>query len=207
MGIQIVSEKPDIAAIEERLQQGDENAFCELLGEHRGRLRRMVELRLDRRLQSRIDASDVIQDAYLEAANRREMFVQQKPMPFFLWLRFLVGERLITLHRHHLGTKMRDANREISLYHAPLPEASSVILATQLVGNLTTASQIVSRADQKLRLQEALNRLEPIDREIIALRHFEHLSRDESAQALGLQPSAASKRYIRAMKRLRSMVE
>lgn len=196
----------DLTRLEKQAAEGDQQAFNLLLKRHRGRLRRMVQLRLDRRLQGRVDPSDVIQDAFLEAATRRQKYIEEKPMPFFLWLRFLVGERLITLHRHHVGTQMRDVTREISLNLAPPPEASSAMLAARLVGSLTTASQAYSRAEQKLQLQEALNRLEPLDREIIALRHFEQLTRNESAQALGLQPSAASKRYTRALKRLKSVL-
>lgn len=133
--------------------------------------------------------------------------MKDRPMPLFLWLRFLVGERLITLHRHHLGTAKRDANREISIFHSALPEASSAMLAVQLVGNLTAPSQVAQRAERKLRLQEALNSMKPIDREVIALRHFEQLTRAESALALGIEESAASKRYIRALRRLKAVLE
>jgi RNA polymerase sigma-70 factor (ECF subfamily) len=201
-----VESERDCKELERKVEAGDEHAFSCLLDAHRPRLRRMVQLRMDHRLQGRVDPSDVLQDAYLEAASRRNSYVSERPMPFFLWLRFLVSERLITLQRHHLGTAMRDATREISLFHAPLPEASSAMLAAQLVGSLTAASEVALRAERRVRLQEALNSMEPIDREIIALRHFEQLSRAETAQALNIQESAAGKRYLRAMKRLKSIL-
>jgi RNA polymerase sigma-70 factor (ECF subfamily) len=190
----------------ERARAGDPDALAEIFARHRDRLRRMVELRLDRRLQARLDPSDVIQDAYLEVAQRLETYLQEPNLPLFLWLRLVVGEQLINLHRHHLGTQMRDAGVEVSLYRGALPEASSAALAAQLLGKHTSPTQAAIRAERLLRIQEALNSLDPLDREIISLRHFEQLSRAESAQALGIEESAASKRYIRALKRLKSIL-
>jgi RNA polymerase sigma-70 factor (ECF subfamily) len=161
----------------------------------------MVQLRMDRRMQGRIDASDVIQDACLEAATRVEEYVEKKPMTFFLWLRFLVGEQLITQHRRHLGAAKRDARREISLFNR-LPEASTALLAARLVGSLTAPSEAAVRTENRLEVEEALNAMSDLDREVIALRHFEQLSRAETAEVLGIQESACSKRYVRAMQRL-----
>jgi RNA polymerase sigma-70 factor (ECF subfamily) len=190
----------------ERARAGDQNALAEIFARHRDRLRRMVELRLDRRLQARLDPSDVVQDAYLEVAQRLQAYLREPNLPLFLWLRLVVGEQLINLHRHHLGTQMRDAGLEVSLYRGALPEASSAALAAQLLGKHTSPTQAAVRAERLLRIQEALNSLDPLDREIISLRHFEQLSRAESAQALGIEESAASKRYIRALKRLKSIL-
>ena len=190
----------------ERARAGDQEALAEIFARHRDRLRRMVELRLDRRLQARLDPSDVIQDACLEVAQRLEDYLKEPNLPLFLWLRLVVGEQLINLHRHHLGTQMRDAGLEVSLYRGALPEASSAALAAQLLGKHTSPTQAAVRAERLLRIQEALNSLDPLDREIISLRHFEQLSRAESAQALGIEESAASKRYIRALKRLKSIL-
>jgi RNA polymerase sigma-70 factor (ECF subfamily) len=189
-----------------RSAAGDQERWGALLNRHRERLRRMVALRLDRRLQGRIDASDVIQEAFLEALSRLPEYVQQPPMPFFLWLRFLTGQKVLELHRHHLGTQMRDAGREISLYRGALPTASSVALAAQLLGHDTRPSEVAIRAERKIRLQEALNRMDALDREVLALRHFEQLDNAETAQALGLGESAASKRYIRALKKLKEIL-
>jgi RNA polymerase sigma-70 factor (ECF subfamily) len=193
----------DTGALIRRARGGDPSALNELFARHRERLRRMVQMRLDWRLQGRVDASDVIQEAYLEAARRLEDYLRQPDMPLFLWLRFLVGERLLVLRRQHLGAQKRDAGREVSLYRAALPEASSAALAAQLLGKQTSPSEAVVRAEQLLRLQEAINRLDELDREVLSLRHFEQLSRAEAAQVLGITEAAAAKRYIRALKRLK----
>jgi RNA polymerase sigma-70 factor (ECF subfamily) len=186
--------------------QGDSQEWGALLERHRQRLRRMVALRLDRRLQGRIDASDVVQEAFLEASNRLADYVRRPDMPFFLWLRFLTGQKVLELHRHHLGTRMRDAGREIALYRGALPEASSAALAAQLLGHDTRPSEAAIRAERKIRLQEALNSMDPLDREVLALRHFEQLNNAETAQALELPESTASKRYIRALKKLKEIL-
>ena len=180
--------------------------LAELFARHREQLQLMVHLRLDRRLKARIDASDVLQEAYIDAAGRYAEYRGNPAMPEFLWLRFLVGQRLMILHRQHLGVKARDAGREVSLYHGPLPEAASESLAAQLLGKLTSPSQAAMRAELQVRLQEVLNTMDEIDREVLALRHFEQLSNVEVAQVLGLQPRAASARYIRAIRRLKEIL-
>jgi RNA polymerase sigma-70 factor (ECF subfamily) len=190
----------------QRAAQGDRQAWGTLLEQYRKRLRQMIALRLDQRLQGRIDASDVIQEAFLEASTRLAEYVQQPAMPFFLWLRFLTGQKLVELHRHHLGAQMRDASREISLYHGALPETSSAALAAQLLGHDTRPSEAAIRAERRIRLQEALNRLEPLDREVLSLRHFEQLNNRETAQVLGLPEGVASKRYTRALKKLKDLL-
>jgi RNA polymerase sigma-70 factor (ECF subfamily) len=118
----------------------------------------------------------------------------------------VVGERLLKLHRHHLGTQMRDAGREISLFQGALPAASSAALAAQLLGKHTSPTQAVVRAERILRLQEALNNLDPLDREILSLRHFEELTAAEAARVLGIEEGAAAKRYFRALKRLKEVL-
>ena len=190
----------------ERARAGDKQALNELIGRHRARLRRMVELRLDRRLQSRIDASDVIQEAYVEVVRRLGEYLSEPSYPLFLWLRLIVGERLLKLHRHHLGTKMRDAELEVSIYRGALPAASSAALAAQLLGKHTSPTQAAMRAERMMRLQQALNTLEPMDREVLSLRHFEEMSLAETALSLGIEQSAAAKRYIRALKRLKAVL-
>lgn len=196
----------DTMQLIERLRAGDREAFNEVFTRHRGRLRRMVEMRMDWRLQARLDASDVLQEAFLEAALRMNDYLREPTLPLFLWLRLIVGERLTRLHRQHLGTKMRDAGREVSLYREPLPAASSMALAAQLLGKQTSPSQAALRAERMLRLQDALNTLDPIDREVLSLRHFEELTRAETAKILGIEDSAAAKRYVRALKRLKDIL-
>jgi|SRR5271170_5696683 len=190
----------------ERARAGDKQALNELIGRHRARLRRMVELRLDRRLQSRIDASDVIQEAYVEVVRRLDEYLSEPSYPLFLWLRLIVGERLLKLHRHHLGTKMRDAEIEVSIYRGALPAASSAALAAKLLGKHTSPTQAAMRAERMMRLQEALNTLDPMDREVLSLRQFEEMSLAETALLLGIEQSAAAKRYIRALKRLKAVL-
>jgi len=191
----------------DRLEQGDQAALQELLVQNRERLRRMVSLRLDRRLQGRIDASDVIQDAYVEAARRIEYYVRERPMPFFLWLRTLAVQALMQAHRRHLETGKRSARRELSLFRLPAPEASSAMLAAQLVGSLTSPSDAAIRAERKLLIQATLNAMDPLDREIIALRHFEQLTREEIARTLEIAQSTVSRRYVKALETLRNTLE
>jgi RNA polymerase sigma-70 factor, ECF subfamily len=176
-----------------RAAGGEEAALVELFSGYRSRLWRMIRLRLDRRLQGRIDPSDVLQDAYVDVAEKLPEYALGSALPFSLWLRMVVGERLLRVHRHHLGTAMRDARREISLHPGALPEASSASLAAQLLGQLTSASRAALKAEMRLMLEEVLNAMDPIDREVIALRHFEELRNDEVASVLGLTKAAASK--------------
>jgi len=190
----------------EQAVRGDTSAWGDLLARHRTRLCRMVAVRMDTRLHGRVDASDVIQEAYLEAWSRLPEYVREPNMPFFLWLRFLTAQKLITLHRHHLGARMRDAGLEISLHQGSMPAASSAALAAQLLGKGTRPSEAAMRAELKIQLQDALNRLEPLDREVLALRHIEQLSRAECAHLLDISEAAVSKRYFRALKRLKAVL-
>ncbi len=189
-----------------RVAAGDNAALADLFDRHSPRLRRMVRMRLDRRLQGRVNPSDVLQDAYIDLAGQVPRYLSKPELPFFLWLRFLTGQRLMRVHRQHLGAAMRHAGREVSLYKGAMPQASSVSLAAQLLGRLTSASHAAIRAEQQVQLQAALNGMDEIDREIIALRHFEELTNTEVAQVLDLSKSAASNRYIRAMTRLQSIL-
>src|SRR5260370_104834 len=146
----------------------------------------MVHLRLSRRLQGRVDDSDVLQEAYLDVSRRLNEYLTDPKLPFFLWLRHMTGLKLAEVHRHHLGTQMRDADREVTLHRGGLPEADSVSLAAQLLGKLTTPSQAAIKAETRLYVQEALNSMDPIDREVLALKHFEQLSTSEIAEGVGL---------------------
>jgi RNA polymerase sigma-70 factor, ECF subfamily len=190
----------------QRAAEGGQEDWGALLTRHEERLRRMVALRLDQRLQGRIDAADVLQEVYLEASRNLAEYLRQPKMPFFLWLRGIAGHKLLELHRHHLGTQMRDAGREVSLYRGTLPETSSAALAAQLIGQITRPSEAAVRAEVKVRLQEALNSMEALDREILALRHFEQLTISEAARVLDIKEKAAGKRYLRAIKRLKDIL-
>jgi RNA polymerase sigma-70 factor (ECF subfamily) len=189
-----------------RARAGDPAALDAIFSRHRERLRRMVEIRLDRRLQARVDASDVVQEAYVDVVGRLDEYLRNPRIPLFLWFRLIVGDRLMKVHREHLGAQMRAAGREVSLYREALPIASSAALAAQLLGNHTSPTEAAVRAERMLRLQDALNSLDPMDREILSLRHFEELTRAEAAQALGIGEAAAAKRYVRALKRLKDVL-
>jgi RNA polymerase sigma-70 factor (ECF subfamily) len=187
-----------------RALEGDQKALAELFHQHRERLAQMVRLRMDKRLQGRFDPSDVLQEAYLDCSRRLDEYAAFPRMSFFLWLRFLTGQRLTDLHRRHLGAKMRDAGHEVSLYHGALPQASSASLAAQLLGRLSSPSRAAIRAETRIHVQEALNGMDLMDREVLTLRHFEMLTNEETAQVLGVKKTAASNRYIRALKRLKA---
>jgi RNA polymerase sigma-70 factor, ECF subfamily len=189
----------------ERIHAGDRRALDELFARHRGRLLNMVQLRLSRRLRGRLDPEDVLQETFLDAARRLGEYAGDPRMPFFLWLRFLTMQRLLALHRLHLGVQGRDAGREVALFDGSLPAADSRSLASQLLGRLTTPSRAAIRAEIQTMIQDALNAMDPVDREILALRHFEELTNGETAAVLGIHKAAASNRYVRALRRLREI--
>jgi RNA polymerase sigma-70 factor (ECF subfamily) len=202
----MTAREADEADLLGQAKTGDQQALAALFARYRDRLRRMVRLRLDHRMAGRIDTSDVLQDAYLDVARRFPEYAAAPTVPFYLWLRALTGQRLVSLHRHHLGAQMRDAGQEVSLYHGALPAASSASLAQQLLAGLTSPTQAAIREEMRLRLQEALNGMDAIDREVVVLRHFEELTNVEAAAVLGIEPPAASKRYIRAIRRLKAIL-
>ena len=193
----------DSSELLQRAGRGDQGALGELFDRHRARLRRMVQIRLVNRLKGRIDPSDVLQETYLELSRSLADYLRQPVLPFFLWLRFLTGRKLQAMHRHHLGVQMRDAHREISLHGTAWPQASSESLAAHLLGKLTSPSQGAMRAELRVRVQDALNSMPVLDREVLALRHFEQLTNAETAQVLGITEAGASNRFVRALKRLR----
>jgi RNA polymerase sigma-70 factor (ECF subfamily) len=190
-----------------RAADGDEEALSALYGAHRSRLKRMIELRLSRRLSGRVDDSDVLQEAYIEIARKLPDYAREPKLPLYLWMRHLTALKLLEVHRRHLGSQVRDADREVTLHRGCLPVADSVSLAAQLLGALTTPSQAAIKAETRLLVQEALNSMDPTDREVVALKHFEQLSISEIAQVLGLSKAGAGSRYLRAVKRLRSILE
>jgi RNA polymerase sigma-70 factor (ECF subfamily) len=199
----MTAEPSDSIELRRRIEQGDEAALIELFAHHHNRLKRMVKLRLDRRLRARIDPSDVLQEAYIDIARRSKEYMANSSMPVFLWLRWITGEKLLFLHRQHLGTKMRDAGLEVSLHYGAMPQASSVSLAAMLLGRLTSPTRAAQRAELQVRLQDALNAMDSIDREILTLRHFEELNNNEIAEVLSISKKAASNRYVHALKRLK----
>ena len=187
------------------LRGGDQQALATLFSQHRERLRRMVEFRLDARLRGRVSTSDVLQEAYIDALKRLPHYpsAEAEDVPFFIWLRTVTIQRLIQVHRQHLGAAVRDASKEVSL--GPI-EASSQMMA-EFIQDMTSPSLAAQRGEIMAQLRQGLDQLDPIDREILALRHFEDLSNHEVAALLGIKSAAASKRYVRALERLKDVLE
>ena len=174
--------------------------------QHRERLKRMVRLRLDPRLQGRVDASDVLQDAYLEASRRYETYSHSSEVPLFLWLRGLTIKHLIAVHRRHLLAQRRTSARDVSLQGRIAVSANASSMAQELSGRLTSPSQAAIKDETRANLQRALESMDEADRDVLMLRHFEQLSNAEAAQVLEIQESTASKRYARALKRLQKIL-
>jgi RNA polymerase sigma-70 factor (ECF subfamily) len=206
MGLIMPGSRNDPSEQLSRIAGGDSVAVAELFAVYRDRLRLMVRLRLDRRQQGRLDPSDVLQEAYPDVARRAPKYAASPTMPPYLWLRFLTGQRLLQRHRQHLGARMRDAGRQVSPRRGDFPQASSESLAELLLGRFTTPSRAAVRAETQARVQEALSAMDPVDREVLVLRHFEMLGNEETAQVLGLKPSAASNRHVRALRRLKEIL-
>jgi RNA polymerase sigma-70 factor (ECF subfamily) len=190
----------------DRLRGGDTSALGELFDIHRAKLRRMVQVRMDQRLNGRVAPSDVLQEAYIDALKRYPHFFEKPDQNFFGWLRLVVGQRLTDLHREHVLAKRRDVRQEKPL-DVPAGPATSACMAAILVAGLTSPSGVADRNEQALKLEAALDELDAVDREVLALRHFEELSNNDTASVLGIQPAAASKRYVRALTRLKQILE
>jgi RNA polymerase sigma-70 factor (ECF subfamily) len=166
----------------------------------------MLEFRMDRRLRGREDASDVLQEVYIDAQKRLHHFLNKPQLSFYVWLRKVTTQRLIDIHRRHLQAEMRDVKQEVSI-DRPGATATSTSMASLLVAQLVSPSQEVMRDELIALVESALNQMDPIDREILALRHFEELRNSEVAEILDLKESAASNRYVRALSRLRDALE
>lgn len=188
-----------------RVKEGDQQALAELFSLHRDRLWRIINFRLDPRLLGRVDADDILQEAYLAAAQRINHYLDDSTQTFFIWLRLIANQTLIDVHRRHLGAQMRDASRDMSI-HAHYAQATSMSIASQLLGNFTSPSQVMLRDEASKQIEQAIDSMEPIDREVLALRHFEELTNSEVAEVLDIQQKAASIRYVRALKRLKDVL-
>lgn len=201
---------PDSSETQELLSAargGDADARNRLLERHREALRRMVGLRMDRAVQGRLDASDIVQDVLVEANRRLADYLATTKMPFHLWLRHLARDRLIDAHRRHRGAARRSVDREQPLVGRVLPEESAMDLAALVRDRQMTPAAAATHHELELRFQAALETLDETDREIILMRHFEQLSNQEAAEALELSEPAAGMRYLRAMRRLRTLLE
>jgi RNA polymerase sigma-70 factor (ECF subfamily) len=206
----MATDPPEMEALLARAAAGDRAAWGAVLNAHQARLARMVAFRLDPRLRGRVDAADVVQDAFVEASAHRADYFRAPSAPLFFWLRGVVANKLLEVHRHHLGTRMRDAKRELPI-DAPArgtrpPEGTAAALCEHLTAGLTAPGVAAARGEVKTRLASALDGMDSIDREVLALRHFEQLSNAEAAQVLGIQERAAAKRYLRALRRLKEIL-
>jgi RNA polymerase sigma-70 factor (ECF subfamily) len=189
-----------------RVSSQDAQALEELFVRHRERLRKMIRLRLDRRLRDRFTSSAVLQEVYRDACNSMADYLANPRQSIFLWLRQLTGERIQALHRQYLGPRVLDGGAEFSIYRGAMPEVNSVSLAAQLIGN-RAMNQSAVRADLLLRLQNALNSMDPYDREILGMCHFEELRDAEVAVILGIDKTAATLHYVKALKRLKEILK
>lgn len=192
----------DLESLIDAARNGDRRARVELFEMHRDQLRRLINARLNPLLAKRFDASDIIQDAYLDYSNGLDTWLGNPKSSFFVWLRTVVGNRLSMLHRAHLLTGKRDTRLEVSIDRPPPPAASSAVMADWLARSTTSPSNELIRAETIEQIREALEQLDEIDREILCMRHFEMLSNQESAEILGLSPTAASNRFVRAIQRI-----
>ena len=190
----------------ELLQQGPEQ-IAEVFSRYRERLKRLVHFRLDPRLLSRVECDDILQDAYVEIQRRIEDYTTAPTVPFFIWIRQITLQTLIDTQRRHLGAKMRDVKREVSLGKKSPGATNSFSIAAHLIGNLTSPSQAIMRQERIEQVRVALESMDETDREVLVLRHLEELNNNEVAQVLSLDKSAASKRYIRALKKLKAVID
>ena len=187
-------------------QDGDGDAVNRLMQRHREAIRRMIDLRMDHRLRQRVDASDIVQDVLIDANRRMAEYLKDPSMPFHLWLRQMAQDRLIDAHRRHRVAAKRSVDREQPLVaHAAL-DRSTMELAAQLCDNQRTPAAAAEWNELQVLFRQALDQLDEQDREVVLMRHFEKLSNSEVAQALDLAPPAASMRYLRAVRRLRSIL-
>ena len=189
-----------------RAEEGDAAAINNLMDRHRESLRQMVNMRMDRAIAGRVDASDVVQDVLWEASRRLEDYIKQPSLPFHLWLRQLAKDRMIDMHRRHRAAQRRSVDRENPLQAPPGPDASGFDWAGQLPDGELTPAALNIRKELEQRFLAALSQLDEDDRDIILMRHYEHLGNSEVATALNITPAAAGMRHLRALKKLRAIL-
>jgi RNA polymerase sigma-70 factor (ECF subfamily) len=188
----------ELSRLVDLARDGDASALAQLVRVYEPRLVRMVELRLDASLRRRLDPGDVVQEGLLEAVRRFPEWCQQTALPFFVWLRLIVAQSLAAAQRRHFGAQKRDAALDVAL-----GSSRTGISAGALAASITSPSQAAQREEIRVRVLAALEELDALDREVVALRHFEGLTNEETAAELAISPEAASKRFLRALLRLR----
>ncbi|HMO15036.1 MAG TPA: sigma-70 family RNA polymerase sigma factor [Pirellulaceae bacterium] len=191
----------------DQARQGEADAVGHLMDRHRNALRRMVQMRLDRKIQQRVDVSDIVQDVLIEASRRLPMYLTDGTMPFHLWLRHIAKDRIIDAHRRHRVSAKRSVDRENTLAVPSGLDQSSIDLVAQLGDQEITPAAAALQKEMAAFVEAALSKLDEIDCEVIVMRHYEQLTNQEVAQALGLTEPAASMRYLRAIRRLRNLLD
>ncbi len=185
----------------------DERDFARQFTEHRPRLKQMLQFRMDPRLRVRTDLSDVLQEAYIEAYHRLDHYAKRPDLSFYLWLRQVTMQRMIDLHRRHLLATKRDVRQEVPLLSEGYNATTSAAIARHFIDAIVSPSQLAVRQEMLAQLESTLESMEDMDREVLALRHFEELGNGEVAELLGISEGAASNRYVRALSRLRKLLE
>jgi RNA polymerase sigma-70 factor (ECF subfamily) len=192
--------------LDARMRAGEQEALAEVFTTCRQRLRHVIDFRLDNRMRSRVDADDVLQEVFLAASQRLGHYAGSSYTSPFLWLRAILSQTMVELYRRHIGAQKRNPDQEVRIDAAPFPNATSTSLAIQLVGSATSPGERVARDDMMGMMERAIANMEPIDQEVLALRHFEELSNREVAEVLGIEQKAASIRYVRAIRRLKGVL-
>ena len=191
----------------ERLRQEPSAVLADAFAADRDRFWQLATFRMDHRIAGRIDADDVLQESYLAAEKRIQHYLKSPQCSLFVWLRMIVTQTLIDIHRRHLGAEMRSANREVKMAGPRMPQSTCVSMVRHLVGSQTSPSGAAMRDEATNALERAISEMAPLDQETIALRHFEGLTNSETAEVLGISITAASNRYVRALARLRDILE
>ena len=198
-------EPPDTDELLRQTSEGNADARDRLLTRHRDRLRKLVGYHMDRRLAARVDPSDVVQDVLIEAARKLPNYMEERPLPFYPWLRQIAWDRLVELHRQHIQAQKRSVRREEPGALA-LPDESLAELASRLVTSATSPSQRLLRKEVQERVRAALKRLSSKDREVLELRHLEQLSVADTAAVIGITQAAVKTRHLRALQRLQDLL-
>lgn len=193
--------------LEQQLAAGDTSIFGELFTIHRPRLWQIIHFRLSDKIRGRVDTDDVVQEVYLDAEQRLRHYVDGDFPSLFLWLRLVVGQTLSKIHRTHLQTESRSVLREANAARSGLWGNTSLCLSQRFIAHITSPSQVAVKGELIEEVRQALDSMSEMDQEILALRHFEELTNQEVAIELGIKPKAASIRYMRALERLRGVLE
>ena len=196
-----------VAMLEEKMRAGDVAALGQAFSLHRERLLKLVHFRLDRRLTGRVEADDVLQESYLAAEKRLKHFGKKEDGSAFVWLRLIVCQTLVDLYRLHMGVDKRDLRKEVAVDGLGYSQDTSMSVAIHLFGVASSPSREVAKEETLALVQGAMSNMEPIDQEVLALRHFEEMTNSEVAEALSISAKAASIRYVRAVKRLKKAMD